>query len=269
MSAVIVIPARYDSKRFPGKPLANILGKSLLERTWRIACEVENVDSVIIATDDHRIIDHAIGFGANVQMTDSKWANGSERILQALQLQKLSPDIVVNLQGDAVLTPPFVVSALLKAFSKDDNKKYSVATPSIQLTKSQYTDLLRNKNQDITSGTTVTFDSEYKALYFSRSIIPFLRGDKTSASDLVPVYKHIGLYAYRLQALKDYVRLAPTPLELAEGLEQLRMLENGIPIKVVPVDYRGRTHWSVDHPEDIAIVESIIKKEGELVKIAA
>ncbi len=269
MYAAIVIPARYDSKRFPGKPLANILGKSLLERTWRIACDVENVDSVIIATDDERIVEHAITFGAKVQMTDSNWSNGSERILQALQLQKLSPDIVINLQGDAVLTPPFVISALLKAFSMDENKKYAVATPCVQLTKSQYIQMQKNKNEGITSGTFVTFDQQNKALYFSRSIIPSLRDDKTNNSGLVPIYRHIGLYAYRLQALKDYVRLAPTALELAEGLEQLRILENGIPIKVVSVDYNGRTHWSVDHPEDIAIVESIIKKEGELVKITA
>lgn len=269
MRAAIVIPARYDSKRFPGKPLAKISGTSLLERTWRIACDVENIDSIIIATDDQRIVEHATAFGANVQMTDSKWTNGSERILQALQLQKLLPDIVINLQGDAVLTPPFVISALLNAFLMDANEKYSVATPAVQLTKSQYRQMLENKSKGITSGTLVTFDAENKALYFSRSIIPLLRDDKTSNNDLVPVYRHIGIYAYRLKALNDYVRLAPTPLEIAEGLEQLRMLENGIAIKVVPVDYKGRTHWSVDHPEDIAIVESIIKKEGELVKITA
>lgn len=269
MSAAIIIPARYNSKRFPGKPLASIFGKSLLERTWLIACDVENVNSVIIATDDKRIVEHATAFGANVQMTDSKWNNGSERILEALQLQNLSPDIVINLQGDAVLTPPFVISALLKTFLMDKNEQYAVATPCVQLTKSQYTQMVRNKNHGVTSGTLVTFDREGKALYFSQSIIPLLRDDKSGDNDLVPVYRHIGLYAYRLQALKDYVRLSPSTLELAEGLEQLRLLENGIPIKVVPVDYSGRTHWSVDHPEDIAIVENIIKKEGELVKITA
>jgi 3-deoxy-manno-octulosonate cytidylyltransferase (CMP-KDO synthetase) len=269
MHVAIVIPARYDSKRFPGKPLANISGKSLLERAWLIARDVESVDSVIIATDDKRIVEHATAFGANVQMTDSKWSNGSERILQALQLQKLSPDIVINLQGDAVLTPPFVISALLKAFLADKNEKYAVATPCVRLTKNQYAQMLKNKNEGISSGTLVTFDLENKALYFSRSIIPLLRDDKTNGHDLVPVYRHIGLYAYRLQALENYVRLSPTPLEVAEGLEQLRLIENNVPIKVVAVDYKGRTHWSVDHPEDVAIVESIIKKEGELVKITA
>ncbi len=269
MHSAIIIPARYNSKRFPGKPLANILGKSLLERTWRIACDVENIDSIIIATDDKRIAEHATAFGAKVQMTDSKWINGSERILEALRLQNISPDIVVNLQGDAVLTPPFVIDALIKTFSTDKKERYAVATPGVQLRKQQYLQMLKNKSEGIGSGTMVTFDQEGKALYFSRSIIPFLRNDETKEGDLVPVYRHIGLYAYRLPALEKYVKLAPTPLELAEGLEQLRLLENDIPIKVVPVDYKGRTHWSVDNPEDIAIVEKIIKTEGELVKITA
>ncbi len=264
MHTTIVIPARYGSTRFPGKPMANILGKSLLERTWRVACEVKGVEAVIIATDDQRIASHATAFGAKVQMTAAKWRNGSERILEALQLLKLSPDIVVNLQGDAVLTPPFVISALLEAFSTDKEEQFAVATPCVQLTKAQYDEMLENKSKGIAGGTMVTFDQQGKALYFSRSIIPLLREDTSRKDDYVPVYRHIGLYAYRLSALKEYVQLEPTPLELAEGLEQLRILEHGMAIKVVPVDYRGRTHWSVDHPEDVAIVERIIQREGEL-----
>ena len=269
MHTAIVIPARYDSKRFPGKPLANISGKSLLERTWRIACDVDNVDTVLIATDDERVQKHATAFGAKVQLTDSKWRNGSERILEALNLQNIAPDIVINLQGDAVLTPPFVINALLKVFWADTKQQYAVATPCVQLTKLQYKQMLKHKAEGINSGTMVTFDQTGKALYFSRSIIPLLRDDKASDTDLVPVFRHIGLYAYRLTALKEYVSLSPTPLELAEGLEQLRVIENGIPMKIVPVDYKGRTHWSVDHPEDVAIVEKIIKNEGELVETPA
>ena len=266
MHPVIVIPARYGSTRFPGKPMASILGVSLLERTWRVACEVEGVDSVIIATDDERIAEHATAFGAKTQMTSTKWRNGSERILEALQLFGLLPDIVINLQGDAVLTPPSVISALLKAFSTDTKKQFAVATPCVQLTKAQYNELLSGKAKGIAGGTMVTFDQEGKALYFSRSIIPLLRDDKSQMGEYVPVYRHIGLYAYRLGALTEYVKLKPTPLELAEGLEQLRLLEHGLPIKVVTVDYQGRTHWSIDYPEDVAIAEQIIKREGELVK---
>ncbi len=266
MQSAIVIPARYGSTRFPGKPMANILGKSLLERMWHLACDVKNAETVIIATDDDRIAEHAVAFGAKVQITSNQWRNGSERILEAVQLQKLSPDIVVNLQGDAVLTPPFVIDALLEAFAKDTEKQFSVATPCVQLTKAQYDDLLEMKSRGIASGTMVAFDKYGKALYFSRSIIPLLRDDKSQKDQLVPVYRHIGLYAYRFNALKEYVQLSPTPLELAEGLEQLRLLEHGLSIKVVPVHYQGRTHWSIDHPEDVAIVEDIIKKEGELVK---
>lgn len=269
MRTVIVIPARHDSKRFPGKPLANILGTSLLERTWWIANNVNNVDIVMIATDDERIAEHANKFGAKVQMTDKKWRNGSERILEALQLSKQTPDIVINLQGDAVLTPPFVISALLEAFVADKDEEYAVATPCVQLSKKQYNQMLKNKSEGITGGTMVTFDKNTKALYFSRSIIPLLRENAAKDNDLVPVYRHIGLYAYRLKALNEYVHLEPTPLELAEGLEQLRIIEHGMAIKVVPVNYEGRTHWSVDHPEDVAIVENIIKQEGELVKITA
>jgi 3-deoxy-manno-octulosonate cytidylyltransferase (CMP-KDO synthetase) len=266
MHAAIVIPARYGSTRFPGKPMAKISGKTLLERTWRVACDVDKVDAVIIATDDERIAAHATEFGAKVQMTSGKWRNGSERILEALQLLKLTPKIVVNLQGDAVLTPPFVISALIEAFLKDDKEEFALATPCVQLTKAQYEEMCDTKSKGIGGGTLVTFDQQGKALYFSRSMIPLLRDDKTKENEYVPVYRHIGLYAYRLPALEEYVRLSPTPLELAEGLEQLRILEHGMPIKVVPVDYQGRTHWSVDQPEDISIVERIIKKEGELVK---
>ena len=269
MNVAIVIPARYASKRFPGKPLANILGISLLERMWLIAKNVKNVDTVIIATDDERIAEHATVFGAKVQMTNSQWLNGSERILEALELQNISPDIVVNLQGDAVLTPPFVIESLVAAFLLDKKTEYGVATPCVQLTKKQYMQMLENKKSGIASGTLVTFDKFGKALYFSRSLIPLLRDDQTSEHNLVPVFRHIGLYAYRLAVLKQYVQMSPTPLELAEGLEQLRLIENGLAVKIIAVDYKGRSHWSIDEPTDITVVEDIIKKEGELVKITA
>ena len=115
MKTVIIIPARYASTRFPGKPTANILGKSLLERTWTIAKSVSSADLVVIATDDERIAEHATKFGAQVQLTDKRWRNGTERTLETIQLLELSPDVVVNLQGDAVLTPPTAIESLLTA----------------------------------------------------------------------------------------------------------------------------------------------------------
>jgi 3-deoxy-manno-octulosonate cytidylyltransferase (CMP-KDO synthetase) len=119
MSVVIVIPARYGSTRFPGKPLAPILGKTLLQRTWLIAKAVKGADSVLIATDDDRICQHALSFGAEVQMTPTNCTNGTERCLSALSLRKLRPEIVINLQGDAVLTPPAVIEPLIAALTKN------------------------------------------------------------------------------------------------------------------------------------------------------
>ena len=259
MKTVIVIPARYGSTRFPGKPLAIILGKSLLERTWRIANSVKGVDEVYIATDDERIFQHATAFGAKLLMTPAECANGTERVLAALQLAKLKPDIIVNLQGDAVLTPPVVLEALIDELTKTTSA--DIATAATRLNQDQYNELVKQKSAGQPGGTLVTFDLNCRALYFSRSIIPFVR----NASSPVPIYRHIGIYGYRYRALEKYVTLVPSPLELAEGLEQLRALENGMPIQVVEVDYNGRTHWSVDSPEDAKMAESLILREGELV----
>jgi 3-deoxy-manno-octulosonate cytidylyltransferase (CMP-KDO synthetase) len=258
MSTVIVIPARFGSTRLPGKPLALIAGKSLLYRTWCIAKAVQRVDKVYIATDDQRIADHAASFGADVKMTPGECENGTERTLAAIKNDPA--DIILNLQGDAPLTPPWIIQALLDAMQADAH--IQLATPAAQITLEQYKKMQDLKSKGIVGGTLVTFDKNYNALYFSKSMIPFLRNTTT---ENLPIYKHIGLYCYRRTLLEKYVTLAPTPLETIEGLEQLRILENGIPIKVVPVDYRGRTAWSVDSAEDISMVEKILLEEGELV----
>ncbi len=260
MKTVIVVPARYGSKRFPGKPLAVILGKSLLERTWHIAESVRGVDEVYIATDDERILEHATAFGAKVLMTPIECTNGTERVLAALQTTMLKPDIIINLQGDAVLTPPAVLESLIKELETKSSS--DIATAATKLSPLQYRELVEQKAQGQPGGTLVTFDKNGRALYFSRSIIPFIR----DASVSVPIYRHIGIYGYRYDALAKYVSLPPSPLELAEGLEQLRALENGMSIQVVLVDYHGRTHWSVDSPEDAKMAEALILREGELVR---
>jgi 3-deoxy-manno-octulosonate cytidylyltransferase (CMP-KDO synthetase) len=258
MKTVIVIPARFGSTRLPGKPLALIAGKSLLYRTWSIAKAVKHVDAVYIATDDERIAEHASSFGAEVRMTPVECENGTERTLAAVKNDK--PDIILNLQGDAPLTPPWIIQPLLDTMQADAS--IQLATPAAPITLEQYKKMEDLKLQGIVGGTMVTFDKFYNALYFSKGLIPFLRN--TNNISHVPIYKHIGLYCYRYPLLEKYVTLEPTPLELVEGLEQLRVLENGIPIKIVPVDYRGRTAWSVDSPEDIPIVEKILAEEGEL-----
>lgn len=258
MTSVIVIPARFNSTRLPGKPLAMIKGKSLLYRTWAIAKNVKHIDEVYITTDDQRIEQHAHDFGAKVIMT-GECENGTERMYQAMNTLSEKPDIMINLQGDAVLTPPWVIQSLL-----DDmlaNPESGLTTLATQMNKSQYDLLATAKKNGEVSGTTVVFDLNKNALYFSKSLIPFMRKADAFA------YRHIGLYGFRFETLKKYMSLEPTPLEQCEGLEQLRALENGIPIKIVVVDYKGRTHWAVDSPDDVILVEKIIAEEGELVKL--
>ncbi|MBV6631557.1 MAG: 3-deoxy-manno-octulosonate cytidylyltransferase [Alphaproteobacteria bacterium] len=257
----IIIPARYGSSRFPGKPMAKIAGTAMLERVWRIAKAVERVDAVYVATDDDRIAKLVTDFGGEAVMTPTTCRNGTERSLATLAEIDVQPDIVLNLQGDAVLTPPWILQALVDAMQ--DDVGLTMATPAVRMTAKQVADLVAAKADGQVSGTTVTFDSKYRALYFSKRVIPYVRG----RSDAPPIYRHIGLYAYRRDVLETLCGLEPGPLEQAEQLEQLRALENGIGIQVVEVDYRGRTHWSVDAPEDVVKVEELIAEEGELVDL--
>ncbi len=262
MKSIIVIPARYGSSRFPGKPLAPISGMAMIERTWRIAKQA-SADQVIITTDDLRIEAAAKKFGAEVVRTREQCANGTERVFEALTNIKATPDVVLNLQGDAVLTPPWILDNIIDAMRADSSVQ--IATPASKMTMPQFQDLIGQKAHGIVGGTLVVFDKKFNALYFSKSPIPFIRPDVISDPDAdVPVYRHIGLYGYRYSALKKYLSLPPGMLEKVEGLEQLRALENGVPIRVVLVDYQGRTHWSVDSPDDIGRVEKIIAAQGEL-----
>lgn len=263
MDIAIVIPARYGSRRFPGKPLVEIKGRSILNRAWSIAKAVERVSEVYVATEDARVAEHAAGFGAQAIMTSKECANGTERVREALKALPKPPDAVINFQGDAVLTPPSVVQALVDAFHGDPSVR--LVTPAVRCSWRQVEEIKVSKEKSPTSGTLVTFDKNHNALYFSKALIPYLR---ITDMKTPPVYRHIGIYGYRLATLEELAALEPTPLEIAEQLEQLRALENGIPIKVVVVDYRGRTHWSVDAPEDIAIVEGLIEREGELLAFA-
>ncbi len=260
MNTVIVIPARKGSTRFPNKPLALIQGRQLLYRTWLIAKAVTGVDETYIATDDEEIREQAEKFGAKVLMTGSHCENGTERVYDAVQQLKKKPEIAINLQGDAVLTPPWVIQSIVETLQKDAT--VPLATPATRLDWKRYDEFLQSKAGGRVSGTLVVFDLNHRALYFSKGLIPFVRDRKIAEP---PIYRHIGLYGYRYETLKKYIELKPTPLEGIEKLEQLRALENGIPIRIVLVDYRGRTHWSVDNPEDIKIVEEIVRREGELI----
>jgi 3-deoxy-manno-octulosonate cytidylyltransferase (CMP-KDO synthetase) len=258
MRVLIVIPARFGSTRFPGKPLAPILGVPMIRRVHAIARAGAPDARVVVATDDERITDFVRGFGGEAVMTPDTIRNGTERA--AVVDKQLGSDFgfVINLQGDAVLTPPWVISAVVEAAA---DPAVEMATPAVRMSAQSFERLRNAKAGGEVGGTTVTFDCKHDALYFSKSIIPFVR----TVTDPLPVWRHIGLYGYRSATLARLVALSPGPLEMAEQLEQLRALEHGIRIRIVPVDYRGRTHWGVDSPEDLRRCEEFILREGELV----
>ena len=258
MRTVVIIPARYASTRFPGKPLAPVAGVMMIERVWRIASQLTGIAGVYVATDDDRIAAAVKGFGGQVIMTPADCENGTERVYMAATQLAERPDSVINFQGDAVLTPPWVVQPLVDVLNQDPTVQ--LATPMMQLDERQYAELVTLKESSPASGTTVTFDSQYNALYFSKNIIPHVR-----AGGVPEVYRHIGMYGYRLETLAHYLTLPSGRFEQLEKLEQLRALENGIPIRMVPVDYRGRTHGSIDSPADLNYAEEIIAREGELI----
>ena len=254
MKVVVVIPARYGSTRFPGKPLAQILGRSLIARTWDAARAASGVDEVVVATDDQRIADHVAAFGGRVAMTREDCRNGTERVHEALEVLGLAPEIVMNLQGDAVLTPPWAIEAIVEAMQ--DDATIDIATPAVRMSWEEHDAFVDARRRGEVGGTTVTFDRDGRALYFSKAVIPFVRERKDSC----PVFRHVGLYGYTRQALGRYLSLPQSPLEQTEKLEQLRALEHGMRISVVEVDYRGRPHASVDNPGDITIVEDILQR---------
>ena len=259
MSVLAVIPARYGSTRFPGKPLAKIADQMMVERVWRIAAAADGVDRVVVATDDQRIVKAVEAAGGEAVMTDEHCRNGTERALDALKRLKSDAEIIINVQGDAPLIPPWVIGDV--ATTLRDNPDMPMATPAVALPAETEARMRVDKANGSASGTTVVFDKTLRAMYFSKNVIPFRRKAETGA----PVFQHIGLYGYRRDTLEQLVDLEPTPLEMTESLEQLRALENGIPIQIVLTDYRGRSAWSVDSPEDAVRVEEIIKREGELV----
>ena len=260
-NVLVVIPARMGSTRYPRKPLAVISGKLMIERVWEIGKAAANADKVVIATDSEEIKEVAESFGAEVLLTSEACTSGSERVCEAAALLGHTEGIVCSLQGDAVLTPPWVLEATIEELKRDQS--IQISTPAVKLEGAGREEFVRLKRAGSTSGTSVVFDNQRNALYFSKGLIPFERPDARSDVEL---YRHIGLYCYRAQTLSRLCALPMSSLEKAEKLEQLRALENGIPIRVVLVDYRGRTHASVDTPEDVRVVEALIDKEGELLR---
>jgi 3-deoxy-manno-octulosonate cytidylyltransferase (CMP-KDO synthetase) len=237
-----VIPSRWSSTRFPGKPLAPILGKPMIQHVYERARECRLLDELLVATDDSRIKDAAESFGAKVAVTSADHVSGTDRVREAVSGS--AGTVIVNIQGDEPLLCSESVDELVREMAGDQS--VGMATLACRIDEK---DELDNR-----SCVKVVFDARCDALYFSRSRIPFVTGDRP-----FDYYKHIGVYGFRRRVLEEFASSPPGPLEIAEGLEQLRAVEKGIKIRVVRV--RG---WgpSVDTPADIGRVEEMLRMQA-------
>ena len=260
MNNVIFIPARYASTRYPGKPLVELTGatgekKPLIQRAWDAARQVQSADAVYVLTDDDRIAEAARGFGADVLMTSSDARNGTERCAEGVAQLPEAPDVVVNLQGDAPLTPPWFVEALIAAMA---DPSVQMATPVLKCDRETLTNFVTDRQAGRVGGTTAVMRRDGTAIYFSKEVLPYV-GSLDTPPD---VWHHVGVYAYRPAALRSYMGWDEGPIERAEGLEQLRFIENGTPVTCVPVEAQGRVFWELNNPVDVARIEGVLKKEG-------
>lgn len=263
MKTVILIPARYASTRYPGKPLAELSQKdgsrkSLIRMSWEAARQITGVAEVHVVTDDDRIREAAEGFGASVIMTSPEAENGTARCAEALATGAVEADLVVNFQGDAPLTPPWFVEELIAAMQADTAAQ--VATPVLQCDAATYAMFVEDRQNGRVGGTTAVFGEDNRALYFSKEIVPYIDPGKVPVRD-IPVYHHVGVYAYRPAALKAYTGWGVSRLETLEGLEQLRFLVHGVPLRCVEVDARGRVFWELNNPADVARIEKVLKEQ--------
>lgn len=250
MKSAVIIPARYDSSRFPGKPLMkDAAGKPLIRYVWEAAARAEGVDQVIIATDDARIRDAVQAFGGEVRMTSPRHPSGSDRVAEVAR--SLDHDVVVNLQGDEPTVRPEMITQTIGLLREDPECVMATLAAEIR-EASELTDPNVVK---------VVVDASWRALYFSRCPIPHVRGSAAPLQDSpIPHLIHLGLYAYRREFLLTFARMPPHPLEQAERLEQLRALANGYKIKVGLTPHRT---LKVDTPEDFKVFcASIGSPEG-------
>ncbi|MFM9075237.1 MAG: 3-deoxy-manno-octulosonate cytidylyltransferase [Bacteroidota bacterium] len=232
-----IIPARFASTRFPGKPLADIRGKSMIRRVYEQCKQSSDLDAVVVATDDARIADHVTAFGGVVVMTAPEHPSGTDRCHEALGKMSGSFDYVINIQGDEPFIDPKQIGLL--AGLLDGNTQLATLAKVI-------TEPFMIQNPNVVK---VVFNSSGEALYFSRSTIPHVRGKQEQQwSTAFTFHRHIGMYAYRTDVLNAITRLSPSSLELAESLEQLRWLENGYRIKIAVTDIDSA---GIDTPQDI------------------
>jgi 3-deoxy-manno-octulosonate cytidylyltransferase (CMP-KDO synthetase) len=263
MNTVILIPARYQSSRYPGKPLVELKGasgtaKSLIHRSVEAARRVRGVSGVFVVTDDERIAQACAPAKVGVIMTSPECRNGTERCAEALA-QLHEPDLVINFQGDALLTPPGFVEALIARM--EDDRDALVATPAMQLRSQEVRALQAEEAAGRIGGTTVVTDAHGRALYFSKRLIPHLPAGALDA-EMSPVRLHVGVYAYRPEALERYVATPVSELEALEGLEQLRFLAAGMPVAVVDVETPPYALRELNNPEDVAPIEHALAEAG-------
>ena len=263
MKSVILIPARFASSRYPGKPLVELRGatgnpKPLIQRSVEAARRIPGVSAVFVTTDDQRIGAACDAFGAEVIMTSPECRNGTERCAEALGSLD-GPDLVINFQGDALLTPPGFVTALIDHMAA--NPDAMVATPAMRQRPAEVRALQAEEAAGRVGGTSVVTATDGRALYFSKKLIPFLPKGALDG-DLTPVRLHIGVYAYRPRALTTYVATPVSELEELEGLEQLRFLAAGIPVEVVEVETPPFALRELNNPEDVAPIEDALAAAG-------
>jgi 3-deoxy-manno-octulosonate cytidylyltransferase (CMP-KDO synthetase) len=238
MNIVGIIPARFASTRFPGKPLIDIAGKTMIQRVYEQAKKANSISEVVVATDDERIAQHVQSFGGNVVMTSENHQSGTDRCFEAIEKFEINADVVINIQGDEPFIQPEQIDLVASCFSL---KETELAT----LVKKIST------NEELFNPNTpkVLLNSNKEAIYFSRQTIPHIRGkEQNDWLKQHTFYKHIGIYGYRTDVLATITQLKQSSLELAEALEQLRWLENGYKIKVEITDFES---VAIDTPDDL------------------
>lgn len=243
MKVLGIIPARYGSTRFPGKPLAKIHGITMIQRVYQRAKLATALQDVIVATDDQRIYDHVVSFGGKVMMTSDQHPSGTDRCAEVVAKFSGIYDVVVNIQGDEPYIHPEQIDLLVSCFKSGD---FDLATLIKKITS------IEELNQ--VNLPKVVIDKSGKALYFSRSVVPYTKSeDRINAIEQGLYYKHVGIYGYRASILPELAALPKSKLEIMESLEQLRWLENGYSIVTAISDHEN---IAVDAPEDITLIES-------------
>jgi len=264
MDSLIVVPARFGSTRFPGKPLAKINGISMIRRTADVAaraCAELKKSAYVVATDNEDILTHCTAHKIPTIMTSPELTNGSARAREAYRIFAPKTQVVVNLQGDAPFTDVKHITACVKAMSSG----VDVATPYVQLSWEALDRLRENKRTTPFSGTSLIHDASGRALWFSKNIIPALKHETRLRREIgtSPICRHIGLYVYTVAALERYITLPPSHYEQLEDLEQLRMIEAGFHIAAVPVQPAKISTSGIDSPEDLTRAATMLNEHGD------